>query len=240
MDKNKAQGGNLQLYPEEKQHYVGHNKRGKYNSAYSIGFVVYTCLMSRFIVVVLAERKLTVLRPCSEAVKKFEQLARLCPHLISSERDKVRRMMRMFRSDLAVDKTRSNRLSFSWRKEKKRPKLSRTRPSKAKPHNRRVKEDLRVKTTTTSSTATTNRRGSGMQEDRGIHRIFPRKRMSLITTVIPLVRNVGEGTREIAVLETVAVFYVARKATMLKTAISIPRVRRTNRDDRDLNFMQHR
>ncbi|GMN74473.1 hypothetical protein TIFTF001_053161 [Ficus carica] len=38
----------------------------------------------------------------AEAVKKFEQLARLCPHLISSERDKVRRMMRMFRSDLAV------------------------------------------------------------------------------------------------------------------------------------------
>ncbi|GMN35727.1 hypothetical protein TIFTF001_042274 [Ficus carica] len=38
----------------------------------------------------------------AEAVKKFEQLARLCPHLINSERDKVRRMMRMFRSDLAV------------------------------------------------------------------------------------------------------------------------------------------
>ncbi|GMN20944.1 hypothetical protein TIFTF001_047200 [Ficus carica] len=38
----------------------------------------------------------------AEAVKNFEQLARLCPHLISSERDKIRRMMRMFRSDLAV------------------------------------------------------------------------------------------------------------------------------------------
>ncbi|GMN20977.1 hypothetical protein TIFTF001_043212 [Ficus carica] len=38
----------------------------------------------------------------AEAVKKFEQLARLCPQLISSERDKVRRMMRMFRSYLAV------------------------------------------------------------------------------------------------------------------------------------------
>ncbi|GMN52476.1 hypothetical protein TIFTF001_021620 [Ficus carica] len=31
---------NLQLYPEEEQHYAGHSKRGKYNSAYSIGFVV--------------------------------------------------------------------------------------------------------------------------------------------------------------------------------------------------------
>nr|GMN27635.1 hypothetical protein TIFTF001_051606 [Ficus carica] len=33
---------------------------------------------------------------------EFEQVARLCPHLISSERDKVRRMIRMFRSDLTV------------------------------------------------------------------------------------------------------------------------------------------
>ncbi|GMN33363.1 hypothetical protein TIFTF001_044788 [Ficus carica] len=38
----------------------------------------------------------------AEAVKKFEQLARLCPYLISSKRDKVKRMMRMFRSDLVV------------------------------------------------------------------------------------------------------------------------------------------
>ncbi|GMN71478.1 hypothetical protein TIFTF001_053408 [Ficus carica] len=38
----------------------------------------------------------------AEAVKKFEQLARLCPYLISFERDKVRKMMRMFRSYLAV------------------------------------------------------------------------------------------------------------------------------------------
>nr|GMN31150.1 hypothetical protein TIFTF001_049666 [Ficus carica] len=32
-----VRGGNLQLYPEEEQHFVGHNERGKYNSAYSIG-----------------------------------------------------------------------------------------------------------------------------------------------------------------------------------------------------------
>ncbi|GMN33322.1 hypothetical protein TIFTF001_044781 [Ficus carica] len=38
----------------------------------------------------------------AETVQKFEQLARLCPHLFSSERDKVRKMMKMFRSDLAV------------------------------------------------------------------------------------------------------------------------------------------
>ncbi|GMN24879.1 hypothetical protein TIFTF001_050351 [Ficus carica] len=38
----------------------------------------------------------------AEAVQKFEQLARLCPHIFSSERDKVRKMMKMFRSDLAV------------------------------------------------------------------------------------------------------------------------------------------
>ncbi|GMN20337.1 hypothetical protein TIFTF001_047077 [Ficus carica] len=176
----------------------------------------------------------------AEAVKKFEQLARLCPHLISSERDKVRRMMRMFRSNLAVDKTRNKGLSSSRKRGKKRPKLSRTRPDQAKLHNKKVKEDLRVKTTTTSSTATTNRRGSGMQEDRGINKIFPKRRMLLITIVIPLVRNVGGGTREIAVLEPVAAFYMARKATMLELAISIPRIRRINREDRDLNFTLHR
>ncbi|GMN72222.1 hypothetical protein TIFTF001_051963 [Ficus carica] len=38
----------------------------------------------------------------AEAVQKFEQLARLCPHVFSSERDKVRKMTKMFRADLAV------------------------------------------------------------------------------------------------------------------------------------------
>ena len=79
-----------------------------------------------------------------------------------------------------------------------------------------------------------------MQEDRGINKIFPKRRMLLIATVIPLVKNVGGGTREIAMLKPVAAFYVARKATMLELAISISRIRRTNREDRDLNFMQHR
>ncbi|GMN65166.1 hypothetical protein TIFTF001_034239 [Ficus carica] len=36
-----------------------------------------------------------------EAVKKFEQLARLCPGLVPSETEKVRRMMKMFRTDIS-------------------------------------------------------------------------------------------------------------------------------------------
>ncbi|GMN24373.1 hypothetical protein TIFTF001_045859, partial [Ficus carica] len=36
-----------------------------------------------------------------EAVNKFEQLARLCPELVPSETEKVRLMMKMFRSDIA-------------------------------------------------------------------------------------------------------------------------------------------
>ncbi|GMN54130.1 hypothetical protein TIFTF001_023253 [Ficus carica] len=36
-----------------------------------------------------------------EAVKKFEQLARLCPKLVPNETEKVRRMMKMFRTDIA-------------------------------------------------------------------------------------------------------------------------------------------
>ncbi|GMN35317.1 hypothetical protein TIFTF001_048444 [Ficus carica] len=35
-----------------------------------------------------------------EAVQKFEQLARLCPELVPTEREKVRRMMKMFRTDI--------------------------------------------------------------------------------------------------------------------------------------------
>ncbi|GMN64650.1 hypothetical protein TIFTF001_033720 [Ficus carica] len=36
-----------------------------------------------------------------EAVKKFEQLACLCPKLIPNETEKVRRMMKMFQTDIA-------------------------------------------------------------------------------------------------------------------------------------------
>ncbi|GMN74342.1 hypothetical protein TIFTF001_052357 [Ficus carica] len=36
-----------------------------------------------------------------EAVKKFEQLARLCPDLVLTEKEKVRRMMKMFRTDIS-------------------------------------------------------------------------------------------------------------------------------------------
>ncbi|GMN65764.1 hypothetical protein TIFTF001_034870 [Ficus carica] len=36
-----------------------------------------------------------------EAIKKFEQLARLCPELVPNETEKVRRMMKMFRTDIA-------------------------------------------------------------------------------------------------------------------------------------------
>ncbi|GMN65320.1 hypothetical protein TIFTF001_034377 [Ficus carica] len=35
-----------------------------------------------------------------EAVKKFEQLARLCPELVPNETEKVRRMMKIFRTDI--------------------------------------------------------------------------------------------------------------------------------------------
>ncbi|GMN69569.1 hypothetical protein TIFTF001_038616 [Ficus carica] len=36
-----------------------------------------------------------------EAVQKFEQLARLCPELVPTEKEKVRRMMKMFRTEIS-------------------------------------------------------------------------------------------------------------------------------------------
>ena len=38
----------------------------------------------------------------SEAITKLNQLARLCPRLAPAEEKKVRRMMEMFRSELAL------------------------------------------------------------------------------------------------------------------------------------------
>ena len=45
----------------------------------------------------IKQGSMTVLK----AVKKFKQLARLCPELIPNEMEKVRRMMKMFRTDIA-------------------------------------------------------------------------------------------------------------------------------------------
>ena len=123
---------------------------------------------------------------------------------------------------------------------KKRPKLSRTRQDQAKLRSGKVKKDLLVNTATTSSTAIINRRGNRMQGDSEINRIFHRRRMLLITMVIPLVRSVGTNTREIAVLGLIITFCVARKATMLETAMLTPRIRRTIRKVKGINFMQHR
>ncbi|GMN25168.1 hypothetical protein TIFTF001_047705 [Ficus carica] len=38
----------------------------------------------------------------TEAVRKFDQLARLCPHLVPTEDERVRRMLDMFRPEIAV------------------------------------------------------------------------------------------------------------------------------------------
>ena len=38
----------------------------------------------------------------TEAVTKFNQLARLCPHLVPTEEERVRRMMEMFKPELSM------------------------------------------------------------------------------------------------------------------------------------------
>ncbi|GMN70283.1 hypothetical protein TIFTF001_039329 [Ficus carica] len=42
MDTRVMRGDSLLLRPSLEQHNIGHSRRGKYNSAYSIGFVVNT------------------------------------------------------------------------------------------------------------------------------------------------------------------------------------------------------
>ncbi|GMN68885.1 hypothetical protein TIFTF001_037937 [Ficus carica] len=140
----------------------------------------------------------------------------------------------------AVKKTENNGLSSLKIRRKKKPKSSRIRQDQTRLPSKEVKEDLLVKAATISNTAIINKRGNGIQEDRGINRILPKRRMLLITTVIPLVRYVGGSTREIAMLEPIAAFCVARKATMLGTATLIFRIRRTIKEVRDINFTQNR
>ncbi|GMN63546.1 hypothetical protein TIFTF001_032631 [Ficus carica] len=57
-----------------------------------------------------------------EAVQKFEQLARLCPELVPTEKEKVRRMMKMFRTDISKQVSAGSSpptLIFKARKEEK-------------------------------------------------------------------------------------------------------------------------
>ncbi|GMN36424.1 hypothetical protein TIFTF001_042434 [Ficus carica] len=68
-----------------------------------------------------------------EAVKKFEQLARLCPNLITSETEKVRLMMKMFRTDIARQEARAQ-FYQSKKEEKALAKTNQSRQStEAKP-----------------------------------------------------------------------------------------------------------
>ncbi|GMN65144.1 hypothetical protein TIFTF001_034214 [Ficus carica] len=151
------------------------------------------------------------------------------PEFEGSERDKVRRMMRMFHSDLAVvissgphpPLTVAECVSRAIRAEYW---VGQNKEQRAMFFMEKREEKTQAKQNQAKQGQTSQQKGQGGPSGQNNNNK----------------QNAGEGTRVIAVLETVAVFYVARKATMLKTAISIPRVRRTNREDRDLNFMQHR
>ncbi|GMN70356.1 hypothetical protein TIFTF001_039401 [Ficus carica] len=163
----------------------------------------------------------------AEAVQKFEQLARLCPHIFSSERDKVRKMTKMFRADLAVvinsgqypPTTVADCVSRAVRAEYW---VGQNREQRAKFYQEKREEKAQFKQNQVKQGQTSQQKGQGGPSGQNNN------------------RNVGRNTWESAVLEMVAVFYVARKATMLEAAISIPRVRRINREDRDLNFTLHR
>ncbi|GMN66436.1 hypothetical protein TIFTF001_035500 [Ficus carica] len=54
-----------------------------------------------------------------EAVKKFEQLARLCPELVPSETEKVRKMKKMFRTDISKQDKEARAQIFKAKKEEK-------------------------------------------------------------------------------------------------------------------------
>ena len=144
-----------------------------------------------------------------------------------------------FELNIGLDRAKNNGLNSLRRRRKKRPKLSRFKQDLARLRNKKVQEDLLVNTATTSSLALANRKGNGIQEDRGISKVLLKRRMLWITITLLLARNVGGSIRGIAKLEQIAAIYVARKAIMPETAMLISRTRRTTREARDINCTQH-
>ena len=142
--------------------------------------------------------------------------------------------------NIGSDRARNNGLSSLRRRRKKRPKLSKFRQDPAKLLNKKVQEDLLVNTAITSSLALANRKENGIQEDRGISKVHPKRRMLWITITLLLARNVGGSIRGIDELEPIAAIYVARKAIMPGTTMLVSRTHRTIREARDINFTQHR
>ena len=97
-----------------------------------------------------------------------------------------------------------------------------------------------AKTATAGDTMIIIRKEGGNQEGRGINKILLRRKLFLIIMVIPLVRSVGRSTQGIVVLGLLLVSCVAKKATLLRTVALIPRIHRTSRGVKGINFMQPR
>ncbi|GMN67859.1 hypothetical protein TIFTF001_036918 [Ficus carica] len=149
----------------------------------------------------------------AEAVQKFEQLARLCPHLFSSERDKVRKMMKMFRSDLAVN--REQRAKFFQEK----------REEKAQVKQNQVKQGQ-----------TSQQKGQGGPSGQNNNRQYGSNQQK---RNYPTCQKCGKKHPGDCRAGNGRCFLCGKEGHYA-TAISIPRVRRINREDRDLNFTLHR
>ncbi|GMN54590.1 hypothetical protein TIFTF001_023719 [Ficus carica] len=133
--------------------------------------------------------------------------------------DKVRMMMRMFRSDLAYPPTtiaecvsRAIRAEY-W--------LGQNKEQRAKFFTAKKEEKAKQNKT----------RPSQIPQQRGQGGPFSQNNNNK--------QNVEGSTWEIAVLEPITASYVAKKATTLNTATLFPKTRGTIREVRDINFMQH-
>ncbi|GMN22586.1 hypothetical protein TIFTF001_050220 [Ficus carica] len=175
----------------------------------------------------------------AEAVQKFEQLARLCPHIFSSERDKVRKMTKMFRADLAVvinsgpypPTTVADCVSRAVRAEYW---VGQNREQRAKFYQEKREEKAQFKQNQVKQGQTSQQKGqggpSGQNNNRqygsnqqkrkwnagrqGNQQNFPQKKNTPNSSSYPTCQKCGKK--------------------------HLGEVRRTNREDRDLNFTLHR
>ncbi|GMN22030.1 hypothetical protein TIFTF001_040160 [Ficus carica] len=149
-----------------------------------------------------------------EAIKKFEQLARLCPELVPSETEKVRRMMKMFQTDISkqVSAGSSPPTLVSDCLSKYSPVELRNQPQEAR--------TITLSKVPSSLEGTKERENSRARDNKGITlRKGITEEMRVITLTSRCARCVEENIREYIEWGQTLATFVARRGIMQGVAL---------------------
>ncbi|GMN60379.1 hypothetical protein TIFTF001_029465 [Ficus carica] len=179
-----------------------------------------------------------------ETVKKFEQLARLCPELVPNETEKVRRMMKMFRTNIAKKVSAGSspptlvsdcisrviRAEYWINQDKEAMaqifKVKKEEKVVEKQFPPRQNQELYLKGQTSNSAQNSKQFGRNKRRGNAIGRgqkgITPRRRtigeMRVIVITTQCVLNVDGSTWECAEWDQMPATFVARRVTMREIA----------------------